>query len=315
VKKSVQEMTRKTLDPFKLSQIITVYPEAFNLRYDNQTKLSKGNTTKIECVLVVMLGGDHATLSPSVILQRKRTFAKLLLGIVKKHHQNYLNNLDTPITINDNQLIRWHPSFELDGVPDIEPNRNSIPVPPIRNDIHNINSAESCLETTRLRLGIKSPSKEGPSTLDNQASPVKITKGALKGISTALLEKIRAKEAQKITKEMTRSPETEKKISMIGRLPDFLRIINNYFVGERKATLSVENVVNKCKDSYYTCISAPEAHEHIKLIGQLLPDWLFLLDVKKGTFVKIDKTKSIEDLIKRLNKTSEFLQQGRGLAL
>lgn len=98
---------------------------------------------------------------------------------------------------------------------------------------------------------------------------------------------------------------------MIKRLPEFIRIINNYFVGERRATLPFESVVEKCRDSYYTNISLPEVHDHVQLIHQLLPDWLYRLEVRKGTFIKIDKDKSLEDLNKRLEAASQRLRDGR----
>jgi chromatin licensing and DNA replication factor 1 len=35
--------------------------------------------------------------------------------------QDFLQSQDPPLTIPRNQLTRWHPEFDVDQVPDIEP--------------------------------------------------------------------------------------------------------------------------------------------------------------------------------------------------
>jgi chromatin licensing and DNA replication factor 1 len=306
VKKGVEQMSRKAFDLSKLALISTVYSEAFELSYDRQTKMSKELTSKLEFMLIIK--PSSKTMSPSVILKRRQEFIDRLLDIVHDHHQEYLQSRSPPLNIAKNQLVRWHPQFKVENVPDIEISPTALPVAPLKADL---STAQKCLDHTRARLCIpKSPPKTDSVPEAQLNSPVKITSGALKGISTALLDKIKAKEARRASLEMTRPPEVEKKISMIKRLPDFIRMINNYFTGERKATLSLDSVVLKCKESYYQSISCPEVQDFVKLLSELLPDWLFILEVKKGTFVKIDKSKSIEALIERLKRHAEFLKTG-----
>jgi chromatin licensing and DNA replication factor 1 len=167
---------------------------------------------------------------------------------------------------------------------------------------------ETFLEKSRHRLGLESPVKSSPNVSVSSPDAPKIGKGLLKGLSTALLDKIRAKEASKLAKEMLRSPEDEKKLEMMQRLPEFIRILTNYFLGEKRAAIPLGGVVIKAKESYHTFMSPVDVQEHIKLLHQLLPDWLFLLEVRKGTFVKLDKNKQTQVLLERLDKIRDKLR-------
>lgn len=42
--------------------------------------------------------------------------------------QDFLQTLDPPVILDKNQLTRWHPEFDVDGVPDIAP--HPLPQPP-----------------------------------------------------------------------------------------------------------------------------------------------------------------------------------------
>lgn len=114
-----------------------------------------------------------------------------------------------------------------------------------------------------------------------------------------------------MAKEMTRRPEEEKKLKMIETLPEFIKIVHNYFIGERRAAIKYEEVIKKTVESFRVSISMVDVEERIKLLSVLLPEWICILDVSKGTFIKIiDKDKSIKELNDILTKTSEKIKQG-----
>lgn len=123
---------------------------------------------------------------------------------------------------------------------------------------------------------------------------------------TSLLDlfysQIRAKEAAAIAKELTRKPEDERKLMMLKKLPELVRIIDSYFVSERRSAIPFEDVIQKTIESYHTSISVSDVQELIQFLAQLLPDWICILEVRKGTFVKVDKNKTIVELLERLNK-------------
>ena len=61
---------------------------------------------------------------------------------------------------------------------------------------------------------------------------------------------MRAKEAAKAKLTITRDPIKEGQLEMLGRLPEFVRIIRGFFVTEKKAALLREDVVKKLVDSH-----------------------------------------------------------------
>lgn len=78
---------------------------------------------------------------------------------------------------------------------------------------------------------------------------------AVKGIPQSLLEKIRAKEAANTAAALTRDPKQEKRLVMMKRLPDIMRIIRSQFVTEKKPALPVDSVIQRVLDSYKSCIA------------------------------------------------------------
>jgi len=79
---------------------------------------------------------------------------------------------------------------------------------------------------------------------------------AVKGVPMSLLEKIRAKEAANTAASLTKNPKEEKRVVMMKRLPDIMRIIRSQFVTEKKPALPVDSVILRVADSYKSCIAA-----------------------------------------------------------
>lgn len=77
----------------------------------------------------------------------------------------------------------------------------------------------------------------------------------LKGVPLSLLEKIRAKEAANTAAALTRKPKEEKRLVMMKRLPDVMRIIRSQFVTEKKPALPLDSVIARVLDSYKTNIA------------------------------------------------------------
>merc|ERR1719370_1528565 len=60
-----------------------------------------------------------------------------------------------------------------------------------------------------------------------------------------LLEKVRAKEAAKAVREMTRTAEEKKRIERLRRMPDLARKMRTLLISERRAAVNVNFAVTK----------------------------------------------------------------------
>ena len=111
------------------------------------------------------------------------------------HLQQFLTSLNPPLEIPDEKVLRWHPAFQLDGVPNIE--EAQLPKPPLTESYTTaqdvLNAAQGRLgpRVQRILEGVASSSER------NGAEPVREVGGvsapldpALRGISQKLLQKV-----------------------------------------------------------------------------------------------------------------------------
>ena len=69
---------------------------------------------------------------------------------------------------------------------------------------------------------------------------------------------VRAREAAKRSREMTRTTKENKELEMLSRLPEIARIIRNCFVTEKKAALPWEMVAAKVAASNSSMMASSE---------------------------------------------------------
>lgn len=212
----------------------------------------------------------------------------------------------------EDQLTRWHPRFNVDGVPDIEP--AELPQPPA---VEKLTTAQEVLARARSLMSPRmekalsdlaqrtaepssprSPSLAQPAT--PPATPPAAPPSALKGVSQALLERIRAKEAQKQLAQMTRRPEQEQRLQRLERLPELARVLRGVFVSERKPALTMEVACARMVGSYRAAMSPGEMEKHLQLLSELLPDWLSLHRIRTDTYVKLDKVADLAGVMEQL---------------
>ena len=105
-------------------------------------------------------------------------------------------------------------------------------------------------------LETEKSSKSSTSTPDMTPKKAPESKpSTIKGVPLSLLEKIRAKEAANTAAALTRDPKEEKRIVMLKRLPDVMRIIRSHFITEKKPALPIDSVIQRVFDSYKTSIA------------------------------------------------------------
>ncbi|XP_054158764.1 DNA replication factor Cdt1-like [Oppia nitens] len=324
LRESVERMTSKRFDKKRLAQIVTIFADAFKLRYQLFNSGLDNRKPYYQLMISPVYNSNVDIRLNSVhLLERHQLFTGKLLDITKDYHKNYLNGLD--INVDDKELFRWHPKFRVDSVPDIVPNVNAMPVEPKFED----KSAQLFLESTRQRLGLSTTTADADNTTtttttsdDNQidgktaitSNNKKITKGVLKGLSMDLLQKIRAKEAANLAKEMTRKPKVEAELSLLRSLPEFIRIIHSFFISSKKLAIPYDQLVTKIVNSFTSSLSILRAREHVDYLCQFMPDWIYSLEVKSGgnvnsSYIKIRKEVNIVTLDQRVDQKIQLLKQ------
>ncbi|XP_068812509.1 DNA replication factor Cdt1 [Struthio camelus] len=318
VKQGVQDVMRKQFEERHVGQIKAVYPASYRLRQEKNIPTFSSSIKKSDYQLTLepVLGEEEKVdgrphLSASRLLERRKEFSRNLVNIVKQHHKAFMASLSPPMEVPDDKLTRWHPHFNVDEVPDITP--AELPQPP-QGD--RLTTAQEVLTTAR---GMMTPKMEkalanmalktavasvGESVVSNAASPAS-TSSALKGVSQALLERIRAKEAQRMQALMTRAPQEEERLAMLGRLPAMARILRNVFVAEKKQALTLEVACSRMTDSYHTQLSPSDMEKHLRLFAELLPDWVSVHTIRTDTYIKLDKGKDLNVIAERLAQAAK----------
>ncbi|XP_042584408.1 DNA replication factor Cdt1 isoform X2 [Cyprinus carpio] len=315
IKQGVQDMTRKRFEESHLGQIKAVYPSAYTFRQERNipsfsaTAKRSSYQLTVEPVIHEEFNGTRPVLSASRLLERRHIFHQNLVEIVKGHHKVFLASLNPPIVIPDDKLTRWHPRFNVDEVPNIKP--SDLPQPP---QTEKLTSAQEVLDKARalmtpkmekalanMALKTAETAKEPETSAKSVATPTE-TPSALKGVSQSLLERIRAKEAQKVQAAMTRNPQQEERLSMMSRLPELARILRNVFVAEKKPALIMELVCNRMIASYRSPLSSDEMEKHLRLLAELTPAWLTVHPIRKDMYLKLNKTMDLNIVLDKLNQ-------------
>ncbi|XP_037073425.1 DNA replication factor Cdt1-like [Pollicipes pollicipes] len=150
LKASVQEMLSKNFTEAQLAQIKTVFPFAYIFRReknlpnhkvtpDNKDKwqLTIEVNTNFESDMKMSAAGfgekppahsEYRKLLPSMLIERSRIFHASLLDIMLQHHNEFLQSLEPPVSVEASLITRWHPDFQLEAVPDVV--AAPLPAPP-----------------------------------------------------------------------------------------------------------------------------------------------------------------------------------------
>ena len=201
----------------------TVYPTAFNFRQEKNIpglfdKRNKYHLT-VECSVEEderkssseeMKKGESkntkGALNATMLIKRRKKFNRNLTEIAKKHHKVFLASLKPPLHIPDDKILRWHPAFALDSVPEVE--AASLPAPPIKETYTTAKDLLTMAQdrlTERVQAALASASDGGvgrseagdPGEARDGVAVAKreeesgVTNPELKGVSLALLEKVK----------------------------------------------------------------------------------------------------------------------------
>ncbi|XP_042371831.1 DNA replication factor Cdt1-like, partial [Plectropomus leopardus] len=324
IKQGVQDMMHKRFEESQVGQIKTVFPEAYVFRQEKNiptfnSSIKKGSyQLTVEPVTPSDQKDGRPVLSASCLLERRRIFHLNLVSIVKQHHKVFLSSLVPPVSIPEDKLTRWHPRFNVDTVPAVS--SSSLPQPP---HTERLATAQEVLDKARslitpkmeralMSLALKtedktaetkeptSPPKTTPSQTSDPSAAAQVPT-ALKGVSQSLLDRIRAKEAQKLQAAMTRKPAQEERLLMMSRLPELARILRTVFVAEKKPALIMEVACNRTVASYRSALSTGEMEKHIRLLAEVAPDWLTIHPIRKDFYLKLNKNMELSVIVDKLS--------------
>ncbi|MBZ3872173.1 DNA replication factor Cdt1 [Sciurus carolinensis] len=313
VKQGVQDMIRRRFEEHNVGQIKTVYPESYRFRQERGIPTFRDGVRRSDYQLTIepLLdpeAGGPPQLTASQLLQRRQVFSRNLVERVREHHRAFLSSLNPPLAVPEDQLTRWHPHFNVDGVPDIEP--AELPQPPTTEKLttaQEVLARARSLMSPRMKKALSDmalrsaqPSSPGPPSPAMPATPPATPPSALRGVSQALLERVRAKEAQKQLAQMTRRPEQELRLQRLERLPELARVLRGVFVSERKPALTMGAACARMVGSCCAALSPGEMEQHLLLLAELLPDWLSLHHIRADTYIKLDKAADLTSITARL---------------
>uniref|UniRef100_A0A3Q4N1V8 Chromatin licensing and DNA replication factor 1 n=1 Tax=Neolamprologus brichardi TaxID=32507 RepID=A0A3Q4N1V8_NEOBR len=318
IKRGVQDMMHKRFEESHVGQIKTVFPEAYTFRQEKHIQAFNSSIKKgsyqltVDPVIVSENSEARPVLSASRLLERRRLFHNNLLSTVKQHHQVFLSSLDPPVSVPEDKLTRWHPRFNVDSVPAVH--TSALPQTPRPEKLATaqevLDKARSLITPKKALIGLalktedKAAHKE-PTSQENptvpQTSAVPAVPNALKGVSQSLLDRIRAKEAQKLQAAMTRNSNQEERLLMMSRLGELARILRSVFVAEKKPALTMEVACNRMVASYRSALSTGEMEKHIHLLAEVAGDWLTLHTVRKDLYLKLNKNMELSAVTDTVN--------------
>ncbi|XP_071454357.1 DNA replication factor Cdt1 [Hetaerina americana] len=329
---AAQEMLRKNVSERHLGQIKKVFPDAFDYKYEkvNQLTISSAKAERYDLVIAPLFKPvddvqkeGSKTMTPSVLLERRHQFHKCLLELVKDHHEEFLQSLDPPMTVPRDKLTRWHPAFEVDILPEVDP--AEIPQPPNAPD--KCSSAKDVLDKARDLFGCNARMERAlekvsvseskgqnsvtvtPSNNSSTSADVPFLNPALRGIPPALLKKVRERQAAKALMAMTMSPAEEKHAERLSRLPELARVLRGIYVSERRGVLSLDIVLQKLLDSYKASLNSVELDEHLKLLEGSVQGWISRCTIRNAQYIKLSRDADISRVISKLERLAHGSKQ------
>ncbi|KAJ3183813.1 replication licensing factor Cdt1 [Geranomyces variabilis] len=366
IRKAVEYQCGRNFEMRNLAQIRTVYPEAYT--YAHITTINQGVRVSSVCIDVpdeskraepvspspktpnsvssVVRGGAHAAPilsamdSPSMLrlansagnrMQHRRLeFHARLEKMVRTAHAEFLKTIAHSPPGADSKLRAWHPQFDLDSMPEIEPadmpelrealpdfrssaakarsaheakqngDPPSAPVLTTPRASKNSENSENASET-RIDAQIATPPSKGmPAVMP--APPTKPKSG-----SAAILERIRERARKKAEAEMygprKDTPAEIRKKAMLSRLGLVAQALNFIYAVESKNVLNITDVVRRLANSLKASLSEAEALEHLKLLAQVAPEYCELTDLSLlGTQVRIHRSVAVATVNEKIAK-------------
>ncbi|XP_077469791.1 DNA replication factor Cdt1 isoform X2 [Stigmatopora argus] len=329
IKKGVQDMMHKQFDEHHIGQIKTVFPEAYNFRQEtniptSNTCIMQGRSYQLTVEPVMFAGKKEGmpVLTASALLKRRLIFHHNLISMVKHHHKLFLSLLVPQVFVAEDKLTRWHPNFNVDTLPAVQ--ASLLPQPPsiekhataqeVLDKAHSVITSKMERALVSLVHKKREDKEDCKDQNPKQASASLNLPNALNGVSQSLLDRIRAKEAQKLQAAMTRRPSQEERLLMMSQLVELARILRNVFISEKKPALTMEVICNRMIASYRSVLTSGEMEKRVQLLVELNPAWLSIHPIRKDLYLKLNKHVDLSVILDKL-KCSLREEEGQSATL
>jgi len=330
LKTAVQQMMRKDFSLSYLKQIKTVFPAAYRYAWENIIGRYGKKMAEFELHMSVnmdfkeeMVGkaepnqgksGTAERLGPQGIVERKNIFHNSLISIVKGHHKKFCDGLETPISIDDDKLVKFHKDFDVDKCPPVE--ESGMPEAPY---VEKVTTAAEILEKSRALFEINpklsntlakaAETKQDETQSKGVEVDQEIPKPApkpirkeLQGLPQKLIDKILAKEAAKAEKEMFTDKVKEEKVKRLRRLPTLARILKNTFTSENKPALVFDFVIKKAVSSYPGHLPSDVMIKDVRYLIDVSKPWVANPMVQGTEYLKLNKNIDVNTVVQQLEK-------------
>ncbi|KAI2796085.1 replication licensing factor Cdt1 [Blomia tropicalis] len=313
LKQKVEISTRRTFDLTTLTKILTVILGGnyrwFKLEYQ---VIDKKNQLTITPHYSEHVKSIH---SINVLLEREKQFYDLLLELTKREHVQFLAKMNLQLTPSS-IIYNWHPMFKLDMVDDIVPDENILPKK--KSNIKFVDNPNSILNycirrepLTKTEVGIKLDNNNHEDESEDKSLKAETKKvERSQGIPLHLLKKVREKEAATKARLMFRSPEIDRELSQLSRLPAIIRIIDRYFQSTKAKSHSYEQIIKKLSESMKcSLLMAEKSLDYLISLKLLSSDddnnnsreWLRSERVSNTNYLLIDTNFKMNFLFKQIN--------------
>ncbi|XP_065349325.1 DNA replication factor Cdt1 [Cloeon dipterum] len=293
VSSGVELVTRTAFGREKLAQIKSVDPESVECKLLNDNDLE----------LKVKFSKDAQGKAWASLTLREESFRLKLLNLVKKFHQEFLQQLNPPIHVEPDQVRRWHPDFEPNLVPEIKP--AALP----ENTKSKVYTASEILEANsflknnkRVAEALSKLKTEDEEKKEEATEPLN---PSLRGLPASLLAKVRQKQAERArlaSLSIVRPSEEQQRRRQLERLPALAKYVRNVFVSQKKNVLRLDLLLDKL-DACFPCrLARAELEQHLDMIHAAAPHWLSKYVERQVTVVRIDKDAQLDCVLKILEK-------------
>lgn len=345
LKKAVEQALRKGFELRHLGQFKTVYPTAYHFRQEKDLPCVGGKVSGYQLTVEANLDDSSVDIqsvnstktslkekilfTAAKLVERRGRFHQSLINIVQRFHEEFLKKLNIKLKVAVEKLTRWHPKFVLEEVPEIQP--SPLPEKPGEKKITTASEAlqlhrdkfdlrvQRALEIVakrKLTGGTSLPSSDNTSSCGSNSLSSAAPSGtrnerasrAVKGIPQSLLERVRAKEAHIAESYMMRTPEEQHRLERLKRLPELIRILRTYFVGQKRPAVPVTDAIQAFTNSYQSFLGPVEADCHLRLIAEVVPHWMQLVRITKGEYVKLDDKMELSVVIREVEKAIANMQ-------
>ncbi|UJR25884.1 hypothetical protein I4U23_007232 [Adineta vaga] len=296
----IQQKTKRNFTLQTLGRIKTINPTMFSFQQEKiQLPTLSPMKLKHELTIIPTDFGiqTNVQITPSIIVERIDCFRRALLSLTFLSNKLQQNIDELP---NDENLVRWHPDFDLENIPDIA--ISSLPETPdkqlLASPIEIRHYAERTSSQRVKRALFSAFSSDDVSSTIILSSPKKGTL-SVDGISPSLIEKIRSKETNKI---LSTSNNHEKQ--MLSRLEQTIEIIQQFFIAERATSLQLDSVARQIRDCHSGPLSYTQSTETLHFLHTHPANngWLSILTIRGKEFIKINRQKSINAIIQTIQR-------------